>query len=179
MSVLYDQLLSFLINNISVDNIKQLSKSKKVNQEMIDALWQITISNSHPASWRAAWTMHHLINENNIELARPHLHKMLDQLNLFNHNGQKREIMKIILLFDPQEIDMGKALNLSFDILINPSEALAVRVHAMQLIYNISNIETDLKPELRNTIEIIMQEESPAIRGRGKMILKKLKREGY
>jgi len=170
-------LVNFLTHNISVDNVKQLSLSNKVDQTMIDTLWDITISNKYPEAWRAAWTMYHIVSNDKKELARPHLHKMLDQLSLFNHNGQKREIMKVILLFEPTDIDMAKAINISYDILLNPNEALAVRVHAMQLIYNISTIEYELKTELLNALEIVMQENSPALKGRGKMLVKKLKKQ--
>ena len=169
------QIEDFILNNISKDNIDAIIKSDKVNQEMIDTLWDFSISNKHPQSWRAAWMLFHLLNNRNKEYIRPYLNQMLDLLNTFTHNGQKREIMKIILLFDVEEIEMGKAVNICFDILINPKEALAVRVHAMQILFNISKLEPDLKPELKDVIEIIIQEDSPALRGRGGMLLNKMK----
>ncbi|RLD44740.1 MAG: hypothetical protein DRI86_06725 [Bacteroidetes bacterium] len=171
-----EQIKNFIINDISKDNINAIIKNNKVNQEMIDLLWKISISNVHPQSWRAAWMLFHLLNNSNKEYIRPYLDQMLDLLNTFTHNGQKREIMKIILLFDVEEIEMGKAVNICFKILLNSKEALAVRVHAMQIIFNISIIEPELKSELKDVLKIIIQEDSPALRGRGRILLKKLKK---
>ena len=56
------QIEDFILNNISKDNIDAIIKSDKVNQEMIDTLWDFSISNKHPQSWRAAWMLFHLLN---------------------------------------------------------------------------------------------------------------------
>ena len=170
-----EALTGYLIEDISTDNIKQLSDSDKVDQNMIDLLWQITISNKHPQSWRAAWTIFHLVHKSRKELMRPYLTQILELIPNFKHNGQKRELLKVILLFDVEEIDMGIALEVAYELLNNPKEALAVRVHAMQLIFNISEVEQDLKYELKATLLHLMPNTSPGFKGRSKRLLDKMK----
>ncbi len=170
-----ESLEDYLVNNISSENIQQIRKSEKVNQQMVDTLWIIVKSNKHPQAWRAAWSLFHILSyKNNFELMRMYLNEIIEILPSFKHNGQKREMMKVILLFDAKDIEMGTIIDLCFEYLFSPKEALAVRVHAMQIIYNISEIEPDLKPELKAVLEIVMQETSPALKGRGRMLLKKL-----
>jgi hypothetical protein len=44
----------------------------------------------------------------------------------------------------------------------------------MEIIYRYCQIEPDLKPELKSTIEFILEEAPPSIRSRGRRILKKI-----
>ncbi len=170
-----DSLEDYLINNLSSENIQQIRKSEKVNQQMVDTLWSIIKSNEHPQAWRGAWSLFHILSyKNNFELMRQHLNEIVELLPSFKHNGQKREMMKVIQLFDARDIEMGTLIDICFEYLLSPKEALAVRVHAMQIIFDISEYEPDLKPELRGALEILAQETSPAIKGRSRMILKKL-----
>ena len=57
-------------------------------------------------------------------------------------------------------------------------EPIANRVHAMQILYNISDEEPELKPEL---LEIIQHEieyhPTPGIRSRGTKLAKKLQKQ--
>lgn len=57
-------------------------------------------------------------------------------------------------------------------------EPIAVRVHAMQILYNISETEPDFKPELIHIIEHELEYHSSAgIKSRGGKLLKKLRKE--
>ena len=170
-----DSLEDYLINNISSENIQQIRKSDKVNQQMVNTLWIIVKDNKHPQSWRAAWSLFHILSyKNNFELMRQHLNQIIELLPSFKHNGQKREMMKVILLFDSRDIEMGTLIDICFEYILSPKEALAVRVHAMQIIYNISEYEPDLKPELKATLEMLSQETSMALKSRSRKLLKKL-----
>lgn len=173
-----ESLEDYLVNNISSENIQQIRKSDKVNQQMIDSLWIIVKSNKHPQAWRAAWSLFHILSyKNNFEFMRQYLNEIVKSLPNFKHNGQKREMMKVIQLFDANNIEMGTLIDICFDYLLSPKEALAVRVHAMQIIYNISEYEPDLKPELKGALEMLSQETSMALKGRSRMLLKKLNKE--
>jgi hypothetical protein len=129
----------------------------------------------HPLAWRAAWSMYHLGHQQKV-VFRPILNEMIIQLPSFKHDGQKRECMKILLLFDIQSLDMGKLLQISYDFLLNPQQALAVRVHAMQIIYEISEIEPELKAELKSSLLFLLPNTSAGFKSRANKLLHKMKK---
>jgi hypothetical protein len=109
------------------------------------------------------------------ELARKYLPEIIELLPHFKHNGQKREMMKVLLLFPMRELDFEKLIDICFNILINPKENIAVRVHAMQIIFNIGEIEPDIRLELKLVLkEEIQNNESKGFVGRAKKLLKKM-----
>jgi len=165
----------FLTEELSVKrakSLKNIDNSKK--EELTRILWEIMISNKHPHAWRAAWSLFHLV-EKQRELMRPYLKEIVEMLPIFKHDGQKREMMKVLLLFPTTDLEMGKLVDICFRILDNPNESLAVRVHAMQIIYNISEIEPDIKPELKSTILFHIPNSSKGFAGRGNKLLYKMK----
>ena len=56
-------------------------------------------------------------------------------------------------------------------------ETAAIKVHAMQILYNISQKEPGLKPELISAIELAIQEGTTGVKNRGQRMLKKLRKE--
>jgi hypothetical protein len=56
-------------------------------------------------------------------------------------------------------------------------EAAAIKVHAMQILYDISQKEPDLKPEVISAIELAIQEGTTGVKNRGRRMLKKLYKE--
>ena len=174
-SLYIHELENFLIEELSIERVKALKKidnSKKV--ELTSLLWEIMISNKHPQSWRAAWSLFHLV-EKDKELIRPYIVKITELLPHFKHDGQKREMMKILQIFPSKELNIGKLVDICFKFLDSQNESLAVRVHAMQIIYNISEIEPDIKPELKSTIIYHMQNGTKGFVGRGNKLLKLMK----
>ena len=165
----------FLIEEISRDRLDRLNESDEIDGELfVSLLWEIMISNTHPYAWRAAWTMFHYV-EKRKELSRKYLTEIIELLPHFKHNGQKREMMKVLLLFPMKELDFEKLIDICFNILINPKENIAVRVHAMQIIFNIGDIEPDIRLELKIVLEDgIQNNESKGFVGRAKKLLKKM-----
>ncbi len=169
------ELENFLIEDISVErtkSLKYIDNSKK--EELTRLLWEIMISNKHPHSWRAAWSIFHLV-EKQKELMHPYLKEIVELLPSFKHDGQKREMMKVLLLFPTTDLKTGKLVDICFKLLDNPNESLAVRVHAMQIIYNISEIEPDIKAELKSTIIHHLPNSTKGFVVRGNKLLNKMK----
>jgi hypothetical protein len=89
--------------------------------------------------------------------------------------GKKRHLLKLISLHDIPEERMADLLNYCIDVFTSPLEPIAVRVHAMQILFNIAQKEPDFAGEL---IELIRNEieyrGSAGIASRGRKLLKKL-----
>ena len=70
---------------------------------------------------------------------------------------------------------MAVLLNFCLEVFTNAAEPVAVRVHAMQILYNIAQKEPDFSGELIELIENEMEYHGSAgLASRGKKLLKKL-----
>ena len=89
----------------------------------------------------------------------------------------KRSLCKIMTRHLPENEDvLGYFVNFAFEQIISPSEPVALKVYAMQALFNISKQIPDIKNELITVIEEGIPKNSPAFAGRGKMLLKKMKK---
>ncbi|MCK9422511.1 MAG: hypothetical protein M0Q38_07925 [Bacteroidales bacterium] len=61
--------------------------------------------------------------------------------------------------------------------LLSPVEAAVTKVHSMELLYRLSELETDIKQELAESIEWRLNEETLGFKNRGVKLLKKLYKE--
>ena len=72
---------------------------------------------------------------------------------------------------------IGDLLEHLFPLLEDPQTPIAIRVHAMQILYNISNIEPDLKRELLLVIQVHANTGGPGFANRAGKLIPKLRRE--
>ena len=142
--------------------------------KQIDDLIDIGLNDPIEKSWRAIW-LADKIHEKRPELIRPYVPKLISALKKTKSEGKKRHMLKLISL-NPIP---GKDLSFLFKYCLNEFTSaempVAIRVHSMQILYEISEIEPELKPELIQLIEHEMTFHSTAgIKSRGKKLLKKL-----
>jgi len=142
--------------------------------ELFEELFSVFVRNEEPVSRRAAWVID-TVSEKHAGLIRPHLHEIIDLLPAFRHDGLKRHSMRILARSPlPSEIFLGELIRISFEWLLSPKESIAVKVHCMEILYRISQIEPDLKKELADSIEWRLNEESAGFKNLGQKMLKKL-----
>lgn len=142
--------------------------------EYLDLIISKVLDDSQPENWRAAW-MVDKIHDKHPDLVIPYLPVMTEFLLKTQNNSKKRHLLKLISENDIPEETMAVLLNYCIPVFTNASLPVAVRVHAMQILYNIAQKETDFSGEL---IELIEQEiefrGSAGIASRGRKLLKKL-----
>lgn len=142
--------------------------------EYLNIIVTKALDDSQPENWRAAW-MVDKIHDKHPELIVPYLPLMTDFVLTTQNHGKKRHLLKLIGLHDIPKEKMGILLNFSMDIFTSASEPVAVRVHAMQILYNIAQKEPDFSGELIELIENEIEfHGSAGISSRGKKLLKKL-----
>lgn len=129
----------------------------------------------YPVSMRAARVVEFCC-EANPDILLPYLDEVLEKFPSSPVVGVRRGFLKVFSgHFGLSHIaEPGPLLNLCFDRMVDINEAYAIRVYAMEIIYRYCQIEPDLKPELKSTIEFILEEAPPSIRSRGRRILKKI-----
>jgi hypothetical protein len=103
---------------------------------------------------------------------------MIAALHTEQDTGVKRHFLKLISIHEIPGEYHSFLLNYALQCFSSSREPVSVRVHAMQILFNISECEPDFKPEL---LEIIMHEaelhSTPGITSRGKKIINQLRKQ--
>lgn len=122
---------------------------------------------------RASWVIPHC-TERYPHLIQPYLAELVNNLAKPDLNDSiARSTVKILAELDeiPEDLQ-GVALQHCFDLLLDPKTAVAIQVHAMQTIFNISRNEPDLLGELREVIGERMPYGTAGFKARGRRLLK-------
>jgi len=168
MSVL-TELLNPASNGLFIHSVVDMALQ---HPELLDELWEYGIS-SDPSAWKAFWIMDK-IHEVRPDLIQPYLKPMLENVERMKQSGQKRHMLKLLSLNPLPDEPSVSFINYCFDRIMCRTEPAAIRVHAMQMLYNITLDIPDFKNELRVVIEDAMVEGTPGIICRGQKLLKYL-----
>lgn len=102
---------------------------------------------------------------------------MVAAANEAKHPAVRRNVLRYfseLPLPQINEATEGPLLDLAFRLTESPTEAVAIRVHAMQIVFNFCAKYPELKNELRDAIEGGMEDGSAGFRSRGGKILVQL-----
>ncbi len=158
----------------SWDNIYLLIDYLVDNPKHIDMVFEIGFGEKEAKSWRAIW-LADKIHEKNPELIQPYIPWMIEDLKTTKNESKIRHLLKLISLNPIPEHEMSFLLEYCIANFTNAEIPVAIRVHAMQTLYEISELEPDFKHELMEMIEHEMDFHATAgINSRGKKLLKKL-----
>ncbi len=180
LSLIYNILMTLeelLRCEVSKRHTTQIAGMCNKNPALLPKLWEIAISNEEPINWRAAWVMKG-IWEQKPEVIAPYLSPMRKSLLQIKKDGVKREFLKMLSeepLPDNEE-ELGYMLSACFEWLAEPTSAIAVKAHAMYILFGISKKIPEIIPELETTIELAMAEGSAGIVNRGSKLLKALRK---
>lgn len=164
----------FLSEDISQEALQELEQQVTVNKSFFEVLFQLMKENHKQISSRAARVIWYIFKDRK-DILDQYLNEITDLLPHFPFDGQKREMLKIILLYKMKDVNISSVINTCFDFLINPHESLAVKVLSMQILFYISEVEPYIKAELISTIEFVMPGSSIGFKIRGNKLLKRLK----
>lgn len=158
----------------SWENIALLVRYIGDYPEHLDIIMTKVLDDSQPENWRAAW-MVDKIQERHPELVFPYLQTMTDFVLTTQNTGKKRHLLKLVSLYEIKDENMAVLLNFCIEVFTNAAEPVAVRVHAMQILFNIAQKEPDFSGELIELIEHELEYHGSAgLASRGKKLLKKL-----
>ncbi|MDE5424151.1 hypothetical protein L3073_18205 [Ancylomarina sp. DW003] len=155
------------------DAAKLIAKGIAKEPGNMPKLWEFAISD-HDKAWRATWLMDKVYDEAP-ELIRPYLSQMIELMPHLKCESKQRQLLKLISCEPLPKNVSGEFINCCFDYLISSSTAIAVKVHAMQILFNFAQIEPDIKNELALVIEEQMIEGTRGFNARGRKLLKNLR----
>ncbi len=159
----------------SWENMPHVIAHSWEHPETLDILLSIAMDDSQAINWRAMY-LFELIHNQYPELVIPYLPAMSDFLLTTKNSSKKRHLLKLISLHEIPEENMAMLLNFCIREFTNAAEPVAVRVHAMQILFNIAQREPEFAGELIDLIENEIEfHGSAGISSRGLKLLKRLK----
>jgi len=136
-------------------------------------LLHLTLFEKDPLAWRAAWILDGS-DEQNPGLASGHLTTIIQRLPELESKGALRSLLRMLCRYDIPEDDQGLLVDLCFSYMLSELYPVAVKVHAMQIIYNHTLIYPELKDELVTVIEDQVDNNTVGFKSRGMRIIRQL-----
>lgn len=159
------------------ENIEVTVNEIVKNPAYYSLLMEIALYSTNPKSWRAAYMVDQ-IHEKHPELILPFIGKIAEQLKVEKSNSKKRHFLKQISLNVIPEKYRGFLVNYCLAVFTSDNEDIAVRIHAMQILFNISETEPELKPEILAVIESEMEfHHTAGLLSRGRKLAQKLRKQ--
>ena len=169
-----NELITFLD---SWDTLSLLKNPTQGHNELVPLLMDIALNGSNRLSWRAAWIADK-INEIEPGIIAGWIEPMTVALKGLKHSGKKRQFLKLISQYPILPENLSFLIDYCLQILENTVEPPAVKAHAMQILYNISEIQSGFKEELLAIMEFEIEiSESPGIKARARKLAGMLSRE--
>ena len=149
-------------------------KTVILDEQLFNQLFYFIFSGDHRLAWRSCWIID-IASEECPDLLSDKLSVIINGFLLTKDRSLKRHFSRILCRYQIPEEYQGLIVNRCFELLA-PSEPIAVRVFALQLLFNISLVVQDLKQELVSVIENLMDEgASRGFINRAEKILRKLR----
>ena len=159
---------------ISWENLPLLVRQLELEPGNLKLLMDLAFNGQHPKSWRAAYIADK-ISDNHPEIISPFIPEMILRLKTEKNSSKNRHYLKLISQHNFPRKFHSLLVDYCLECFSSDSEPIANRVHAMQVLFNISEKEPDFKPELLSIIEHEMElHPTPGIVSRGKKLAKKL-----
>lgn len=137
------------------------------NQEYFNQLVDYSLTNDYPVAMRAARAAQ-LCAEKHPSMAVSNLERIIDFLPQAKIDGVKRCYIKLFTVnVAKSELEklhnLGILLDLGFQWVLNPKEAIAIRAFSLYLLDKLSKIEPDINIELLAVLEKCSIEDSPGM----------------
>jgi hypothetical protein len=121
--------------------------------EVFDEAIKLALSDMQPYSWRAAYTLWSVIEENDKRIQK-HIKKIVSAVKN-KRDGHQRELLKILLMMDLDEKYESELFDICMSIWEQINNTPSVRYNAFKFILKIA----DKHPELKQEISFLTQDQ--------------------
>ena len=165
-----------LLKTHSKENTALIVEYVGTDAKRFDALMKLFLYDEYRVIQRAAWVVGNLCKAH-AALATPYLPEMVEHLKKPGiHDAVKRNTLRFMQDIDMPESLWGELAEICFQYLTSMEEAVAIKVFAMTVLFNIVKEVPELKEELQYAIEDQLPYGSAGFKSRGNKILKALQK---
>jgi hypothetical protein len=167
---------SSLLSDIPAGIGKQLLIDRVIQSKShFDTLLELALHEKDPLAWRASWVLDGS-DEKSPSLARKHITRIVKALPELESMGTVRSLLRLCTRHDIPEEEQGLLIDLCFNYMTSELYPVAVKVHAMQIIYHHVLLYPELKNELITVIEEQSINNSVGFKARGSILLKQMEK---
>ena len=170
-----EKILKLLNRGISKHNAILIAEQVSTDNDKYDKLISIVFSNIEPIARRAVYAIDHT-NDINQELILKYIDRITDFVLTKPNYSIMRSFLKLLSMNNIPKEKQGEILMLCTDYIFSEKVPAAVKVHCLQIFYNITDEEPDLKPELIQIIEDSFEFNSAGFRCRASKLMKRLRK---
>lgn len=145
------------------------------SEEKFATLLDLALFEKDPLAWRAAWILDGS-DEKHPGLAFRFRSKIIRNLPPLESKGSLRSLLRLLCRYEIHEEDQGLLIDLCFGYMVSELYPVAVKVHAMQIIYKHALLYPELKQELITVIEDQVDNNTVGFKSRGMRIIRQLEK---
>jgi len=145
------------------------------SDEHFETLLRLALHEKDPLAWRAAWLLDGC-DEKKPGMARKHIPGIVKALPGLKSVGSIRSLLRMLTRHRIPENEQGLLIDLCFTYLVSERCPVAVKAHAMQVIYNHVLIYPELKNELIAVIEDQAENNTAGFKARGHILIKQMEK---
>lgn len=147
------------------------------NTEKYAEILELTLRDEYPLSMRASRVLA-LATRNDTSLLLPHLQRVIDTLGSLKVEGVKRGFLYILaeLPLELNEEMLGIVVDHCFTWLNDAKEAIAIRYYAIEILVKVVFRYPELKTELVESLQIILENDTKVLHAKSRKALKLLLR---
>lgn len=168
-----------ILKDRSKENMIRLASILSEEKSLIEKLLNlIRIEKEESPAIRLAWLIQHLddFNQKSLIPYQKDILEILEDGSPFD--GVKRALVRALSMQTIKEEKLGIAAEICFNYLHSAEESIAVKVHAMTVLWKIVQRIPELRDELIFSLEEQFPYQSAGFQSRARKILKKLRVEG-
>ncbi len=155
-------------------NSDKIAKAIGNNPSEFKKLVTIIYNEEAPIPQRASWLLA-IIDKKHPTLLEPYISKFINSIEKFKIDGIKRNMMFVLSNHKIPAKLQAKLLDVCYNFILSNDETVAVKVHAMQVIADLTKEHPELKSEFKSVIDNQIDKNSQAFAARARLIFKKIK----
>ena len=170
-----NRLLQNNLENIGIQEIGIWKEMVLRDDALFSEIYSLIYCDNPRIAWHAAWVTDH-VSEADPKKLEAYVPEMIDHLPNLTSSSLKRHFTRMLLSQKIPESQLGRMIDTLYS-LLSPSEAVAVRANALQLLHNIAMKLPELQQELISVTESILEEEvlTPGMKSKARKVLRSLR----
>lgn len=159
------ELIDLLLEEHSKKQVFVISDLIEKKPSLFKKLVDLAIYPDKKFPQRASWTLEELVTRHPNWIL-PFVEEITLALPLLKHDGNRRNLVKILSRTDLPQQNLGLLLDICFEWVMDFNKAIAVKIHCITILERICKIEPDLISELKTVLQEIQKTGSNGIKSK-------------